>query len=94
VYGSLEEALAACAVVAKVADFGMSTRLQAEQTHASGVTCGTLFYMAPEVRESHKLHPESDAYSYGVMMWELMMGCLVYYSSCAAPPRCSSAHDT
>lgn len=81
-YKSLEDALQACAVTAKIADFGMATRLQAEQSHMSGVTCGTLFYMAPEVREQHKLHSESDAYSFGVMMWELMMGRLVYYSPC------------
>ena len=85
-YKSLEDALQACAVTTKIADFGMATRLQAEQSHASGVTCGTLFYMAPEVREQHKLHSESDVYSYGVMMWELMLGRLVYYSPCAPAP--------
>jgi serine/threonine protein kinase len=83
-FESLEAALLVGAVEAKIADFGMAMHLTPERSHASGVHCGTAFYMAPEIEQEQKFHPASDVYAFGVMMWELMMGCLVYYPRCGA----------
>jgi serine/threonine protein kinase len=82
-YDTLEDALLDGAVKGKIADFGMAMRLGSEASHASSVHCGTAFYMAPEIERERKFHSESDVYAFGVMMWEIMMGCLVYYPWCA-----------
>jgi serine/threonine protein kinase len=66
------------AVVPKVTDFGLAQGLHTNRPHASGVRHGTRFYTAQEVVREHQLHMASDVYAFGVIMWELMMGCLVY----------------
>lgn len=39
---------------------------------------GTPFYVAPELLDSSKLAPASDTFSFGVVMWEIFMGCPPY----------------
>jgi serine/threonine protein kinase len=60
------------AVVAKVADFGLSKSLATAQTHLSTQTHGTVTHMAPELLENGKLSRASDVYSFGILMWELV----------------------
>jgi serine/threonine protein kinase len=81
-FSSLMDALAYGAAVVKIADFGMAMRMESNQTHASDVHRGTFFYMAPETKQHRELYPASDVYAFGIMMWELMMGTLVYCARC------------
>lgn len=77
-YGSVLEAISALEAEAKVGDFGLSRKIQHGRSHASDTRQGTPFFVAPEVAGQRRLHKSSDAYSFGVMMWELFVGCPVY----------------
>lgn len=46
-------------------------------------------HSAPEVLSGGRVDKFADVYSFGVIMWQLMMGCPVVHSKCAPP--CSSA---
>ena len=81
---TVEEALAGGTATVKVTDFGLSTRMAGSQSHASNMKQGTPFYTAPEVTGRHQLHRESDMYSFGVVMWELITGVLVSYPECVS----------
>lgn len=60
--------------MAKVADFGLSRQLAVNATHISTNTVGTLTHMPPELLKGRKLVPKADVYSFGIMMWEILMG--------------------
>ena len=84
---SVKRALRAGGVVPKVNDFGVGLRCSTGQSQLGHVRPGTSFYRAPEVRQTHCVSPLSDVYAFGVIMWELMMGCSVFQPRCATAPR-------
>ncbi|EFJ50273.1 hypothetical protein VOLCADRAFT_47005, partial [Volvox carteri f. nagariensis] len=57
-------------VTAKVADFGLSTRMEHQETHLSSCFQGTLTHMAPVMLEG-RISKAADVYSFGILMWEL-----------------------
>jgi len=61
-------------IVAKVADFGLSIKLDNQQTHMSNITSGTVTHMSPELLQHNKSSAASDVYAYGILLYELFTG--------------------
>lgn len=75
-----DEALQAGAASVKISELGMSRRMQGSSRSSPGLLT---MYVAPEVAEGSRLHLAADVYSFGVIMWELMMGCSAKCASMA-----------
>ncbi|PWA87251.1 serine/threonine-protein kinase, active site protein [Artemisia annua] len=70
--------------VAKIADFGLSRLRPANQkasTINTGTIAGTEVYLDPEYMETGRLKKESDIYSFGVVLFEVVSGKLAYDKS-------------
>jgi serine/threonine protein kinase len=57
---------------AKIADFGLSKLVDLTMTHVTGVT-GSVAWAAPEVLQEEAYRDSADVYSFGVILWELLM---------------------
>ncbi|KAJ0736028.1 putative protein kinase RLK-Pelle-LRR-I-1 family [Helianthus annuus] len=67
--------------VAKIADFGLSKLQRANQQGTTLITnniAGTEVYLDPEYKNTGKLKKESDIYSFGVVLFEVLCGRLAY----------------
>lgn len=60
--------------VAKVADFGLSLKIDPLDTHISNAFQGTMTHMAPETLMHGRISRASDTYAYGILLWELFTG--------------------
>ena len=64
--------------IAKLADFGVAGKSQADETSLatkSNEVLGTPSYMAPEqMTNSHSADIRSDIYSLGIVLWEMLVG--------------------
>lgn len=65
----------------KVADFGLS-RVVTTNSHIQTFTCGTVRYTAPELFKCGLLTPAADVYSFGMLVWELVVGKTPYPKKC------------
>jgi len=63
--------------IAKIADFGLSIKMESEQSHVDGMRMGTGGYVSPEVAVRGKILPASDIYSFGILLWEMFTGELI-----------------
>jgi serine/threonine protein kinase len=57
---------------AKIADFGLSKLVDMTVTHVTGMI-GSVAWTAPEVLQEDVYRDSADVYSYGVILWELLM---------------------
>ena len=59
---------------AKVADFGIARAVSARTTTGSNLMLGTAAYMSPEQVGGERVGPQSDLYSLGVVLYEMLTG--------------------
>ena len=78
---SLFSALRSNHAVAKVT--GYTSALRVHRLAADNDRIGS-FYAAPDAPAWPRLSPAADVFAFGVIMWELMSGILVYQKPCAA----------
>ena len=60
--------------VARVTDFGIARSLRDEGLTADGRVLGTTDYVSPEQALGHQVTPQSDIYSLGVVLYEMLTG--------------------
>ena len=60
--------------MAKVTDFGIARSLDEEGLTADGRVLGTTDYVSPEQALGHAVNGQSDIYSLGVVLWEMLIG--------------------
>lgn len=61
----------------KIADFGFSRKLQADEKYTIGIK-GSPLYMAPEVLRAQPYSSQADLYSLGVILYECLFGSAPY----------------
>jgi eukaryotic-like serine/threonine-protein kinase len=59
---------------AKVTDFGIARSLTEEGLTADGRVLGTTDYVSPEQALGHDVGPQSDVYSLGIVLYEMLIG--------------------
>ena len=63
---------------AKVTDFGIARTLDAVGQTETGTVLGTSHYIAPEQARGEQIDEQTDIYSFGVVLYELLTGELPY----------------
>jgi serine/threonine protein kinase len=63
---------------AKVTDFGIARSLEAEGLTATGRVLGTTDYVSPEQALGESVTPQSDLYSLGICLFEMLTGAVPY----------------
>ena len=63
----------------KISDFGSAMLSSSEQTQVSGI--GSPAYMSPQQIKEHPLNHQTDIYSLGVLMFQLLTGQLPFQAS-------------
>jgi eukaryotic-like serine/threonine-protein kinase len=63
---------------ARVTDFGIARTLDEEGLTADGRVLGTTDYVSPEQALGHQVTGQSDIYSLGIVLWEMLVGEVPY----------------
>lgn len=60
--------------VVKIMDFGISKSMDEKENRSTNMNVGTLLYMSPEQIRGEAVMPQSDIYSIGVTLYEMITG--------------------
>lgn len=69
------------AVTLKLMDFGLARNQTAPMLTQKGAIMGSFYYMAPELLMGQTASPQSDLYALGVILYEMIAGCLPFSGS-------------
>jgi serine/threonine-protein kinase len=66
--------------IVKLSDFGIARAVSAQTVTITqpGVVMGSVFYLSPEQAQGRELHEQSDLYSLGVVLFQMLTGRLPY----------------
>ena len=76
-----------------VVDFGLALHEEATRMTQSGVTMGTVAYMAPEVVQGQHSDRRSDIYALGVVLYEMLTGRVPFRGDRTAAMLYAIVHD-
>jgi serine/threonine protein kinase len=57
--------------IAKLCDFGLSHKTNNDGKATALLKCGTMGYMAPELKQTLEITPNLDMWSFGVVLYEM-----------------------
>src|SRR4051812_37559005 len=77
----------------KVADFGIARAGDSEMTEAGSIV-GTAQYLSPEQARGQHVGPESDLYSVGVVLYEMLTARVPFTGDPAAPTAMNHVQET
>src|SRR5947209_6110758 len=63
---------------AKVTDFGIARSVSTSQLTRTGMVIGTVHYFSPEQAQGAPIGPQSDIYSLGIILYEMLTGHLPF----------------
>jgi eukaryotic-like serine/threonine-protein kinase len=78
----------------KVTDFGIARAGNAQQMTEVGSIVGTAQYLSPEQARGHAVGPQSDLYSMGIVLYEMLTGELPFTGGSAVEIAMKQVSDT
>jgi len=79
--------------IAKVTDFGIARSTSASQMTRTGMVLGTVHYISPEQAQGKTATPQSDIYSLGVILYEMLSGHLPFDAETAIGVAMQHVHS-